>query len=75
MSALFGSLSNNFAGANITDVVGYAEIKCRLLLYFIAAEPYSSNYTYHDIILIVSAVTTVLCLISTVSLITVHLSD
>ena len=41
----------------------------------VAAEPYSSGYTYHDIILISSSVTTVLCLIFTVSLISVHLSN
>ena len=38
-------------------------------------EAYSSGYTYHNIILIVSAVTTVLCLIFTVSLAAVHLSN
>lgn len=41
----------------------------------VAAAPYSSGYTYQNIILIVSAVTTVLCLIFTVSLVTVHLSN
>ena len=88
-----GTLSNNFAEANTTEVVGYSEITCQLLPYFsklllqgesmvprslvfiVAAEPYSSGYTYHSIILIVSAVVTVLCLINTVSLITVHLSS
>lgn len=41
----------------------------------VATEPYSSGYKYHDIILIVSAVMTVLCLIFTVSLVSVHLSN
>jgi len=39
------------------------------------AEPYASGYTYHNIILIVSAVTTVLCLILTVSLVNLHLAS
>ena len=41
----------------------------------VAAEPYASGYTYQNIILIVSAVTTVLTLIFSVSLIAVHLSS
>ncbi|KAM0800896.1 organic solute transporter Ostalpha-domain-containing protein [Usnea florida] len=70
-----GSLSNDFAGANITQVVGISEIECVLEPYFTAVERYSSGYTYHEIILIISAVTTTLCLIFTVSLMTVHLSN
>ncbi len=38
-------------------------------------EPYAGGYTYHQIILIVSAVTTTLCLIFSVSLASVHLSN
>ena len=38
-------------------------------------ERYASGYIYHEIILIISAVTTTLCLIFTVSLMTVHLSN
>ena len=40
-----------------------------------AVEPYAGGYTYHQIILIVSAVTTTLCLIFSVSLASVHLSN
>ena len=40
-----------------------------------AADPYASGYTYHQIILIVSAVATTLCLIFSVSLASVHLSN
>lgn len=38
-------------------------------------EAYASGYTYHEIILIVSAVATTLCLIFSVSLASVHLSN
>ena len=37
-------------------------------------EPYAGGYTYHKIILIISAVATTLCLIFSVSLASVHLS-
>ena len=40
-----------------------------------AEAKYASGYTYHDIILIVSAVVTTLCLIFSVSLASVHLSN
>ena len=39
------------------------------------SEPYVGGYTYHDIILIISGLATTLCLIFSVSLASVHLSN
>lgn len=68
-------MSLNFTGINVTQTVDVAEDTCVLPPFFSKTEPYASGYTYHQIILIVSAVTTTLCLIFSVSLASVHLSN
>lgn len=68
-------MSLNFTGINVTATVDQAEDTCTLSAFFNKTEPYASGYTYHQILLIVSAVTTTLCLIFSVSLASVHLSN
>ncbi len=87
-----GTLSDDFATANVTEVIGYSEYLCKAALYFgnkassnltanmlindtVETEAYSSGYTFHTIITIVSGVATVLTLIFTVTLTALHLAN
>ncbi|KAM0803806.1 organic solute transporter Ostalpha-domain-containing protein [Usnea florida] len=64
----------NFTGINVHATIDTAEDTCVISPYFNKTDAYAGGYTYQQIILIISAVATTLCLIFSVSLASVHLS-